>query len=400
MSDHVSATSVHKTLETALAEKSNSLLSSKGLSYFQEGAGAENKLSKRQSQLMKMIKDCKGEAGESRGALAQRMMAHLPEEKKAEYKRLANASKVEFRKQWNAEMEKELNNLNITQEWQKIDLTEGEYMSASRVFQMEGGTEADVQPTLKLLTKSLKMGWPFTLWNEATERLDYLHIRKGFKEHLGRSWKIFSEGGNDDGNDGDDDNHGKDGEDGKCGKGGEGTQVDGAQKPRGNKRKAITDNSLKAVMPAGKHAKTPANTAAAANGAADPPLTDLKKAFVVAMKAKQDQNNSLAAAASMLEEIEKNEEEWEFALGRRRTDLKTCVKNLKDASTSFSRHICSMEIADLKKLYKEPELMTLCRNYITTQGPLAAKVFQEVTKINNMAAVCNANKESRSSVSV
>ena len=65
-------------------------------------------------------------------------------------------------------------------------------MSASKVFQEEGGTAADLEPTMLLLGKLIKMGHPWTALNEGTERIDFLDFRKGFKETMTRSWRIFA----------------------------------------------------------------------------------------------------------------------------------------------------------------------------------------------------------------
>ena len=63
-------------------------------------------------------------------------------------------------------------------EYQKIDTSVGEYMSAARVFKMEGGTQEDIAPIHRLLRTNKSMGWPHVIYNEETERFDFLYVRR------------------------------------------------------------------------------------------------------------------------------------------------------------------------------------------------------------------------------
>ena len=63
-------------------------------------------------------------------------------------------------------------------EYQKIDTSVGEYTLAVRVFKMEGGTQEDIAPTHRLLRNNMSMGWPHVVYNEETERYDFLYVRR------------------------------------------------------------------------------------------------------------------------------------------------------------------------------------------------------------------------------
>ena len=75
--------------------------------------------------------------------------------------------------------------------WKRVDRNHGEYVSASRYWQLEGGTQADLEPTIAAITKCTKMGWPFCAWNDLTDRFDFLRLHKEFDEEFSKSWAIF-----------------------------------------------------------------------------------------------------------------------------------------------------------------------------------------------------------------
>ena len=67
-------------------------------------------------------------------------------------------------------------------------------MSASRVFQMEGGQEPDIEPTRRLLRKKLAMGYPHVIMNNDAERLDFLCVRREHQETFARCWEAYQTG--------------------------------------------------------------------------------------------------------------------------------------------------------------------------------------------------------------
>ena len=94
--------------------------------------------------------------------------------------------------QW---VEQELGKLtqgtNYVREFQKVDWKKGKYLSASRTFQEQGGTPADLEATKKLLERCFTMGPPFVSWNSFTERWDILNFEQGMTEVHKRSWEIW-----------------------------------------------------------------------------------------------------------------------------------------------------------------------------------------------------------------
>ena len=75
--------------------------------------------------------------------------------------------------------------------WRKTNITKGVYMSASKIFQEEGGQESDLAPTRRLLTKCAKLGYPFVIWNEMMERTDVLYFRRGSREEFQKAWSLY-----------------------------------------------------------------------------------------------------------------------------------------------------------------------------------------------------------------
>ena len=341
-------------------------------------------LTKRQQSMLSLIGEAKkinNGAGDARGALAQRMIGSLPTEKKDEYKSSSHAEKEQFRIEWNDQEENTLKNKVVKHEWQKVDTTHGTYMSASRVFQEEGGTEADVEPTCRLLDKSLRMGYPFTLWNPGTERLDFLHTKQGFKEKLSKSWSMFKEIGDVDDADrvlSNEGQHAAASSTGKASASASATATGAAAPATGDQAAQRKDRSSRPGKRIGS--SSPAASGKKPRGkdavgtVAVPTVDDAKKVIALAVKTKTDLNNSVAAANSMLEEIEGNEE-WDWAKGKKAEALKAAVDAIKGATTSFSRQIASLDVTALKNLYDEKMLVTLCKNYNATHGPLADTVF-------------------------
>ncbi len=77
------------------------------------------------------------------------------------------------------------------QDWKKVDISMGVYMSASRVFQEEGGTLADIQAAKNTVTKCAMMGAPFVQWNGWSERFDVLYMKREVREEMTKSWSSF-----------------------------------------------------------------------------------------------------------------------------------------------------------------------------------------------------------------
>ena len=128
---------------------------------------------------------------DSRGAASQRMMRGLSQQEKIAYKEKSNADKLKFRQEWAAATLQKYSKKTYTQAWKKIDINLGTYESASRIFQLEGGTENDLEATKNILLKCVKMGYPFTCWNSFSGRFDFLYFKKQVREELSRCWELY-----------------------------------------------------------------------------------------------------------------------------------------------------------------------------------------------------------------
>jgi hypothetical protein len=132
-----------------------------------------------------------GEIG-SRDAITQKMMRELSEAEKKDYTKLGHKEKSDFRLAYAQKTAKQvLQEKTFKQSWKRIGRRQGEYVSATRYWHLEGGHASDVAPTLSALTKSADMRWPFCSYNEHTGRYDFLRLRKEFDEEFTKAWSLF-----------------------------------------------------------------------------------------------------------------------------------------------------------------------------------------------------------------
>ena len=74
--------------------------------------------------------------------------------------------------------------------WENIDTTKGEYLSATKYWEEEGGSEYDFEATAKALQKCVTMGPHWIRYNSMTERYDFLRLLKGWREEFEKCWTI------------------------------------------------------------------------------------------------------------------------------------------------------------------------------------------------------------------
>ena len=136
-----------------------------------------------------------GEAPEPQSAMGQQMSRKFTDEERAQLKGMSNIAKIAFRKEWVKRQHHQYFVVKQVQEksWKKVDLTRGIYMSASKVFAEEGGTVHDLEAAKKIVNKCVLMGAPFCVYNEWSERYDFLYLRKEFKESMTKAWSLFQE---------------------------------------------------------------------------------------------------------------------------------------------------------------------------------------------------------------
>ena len=88
-------------------------------------------------------------------------------------------------------MDKYVETKSQSKQWANVDTTLGVYMSPNRVWKEEGGEEEDRIPASLVVQKSIKMGPPFAVLNEGTERLDILYFSKSVKQIFTQAWTIY-----------------------------------------------------------------------------------------------------------------------------------------------------------------------------------------------------------------
>ena len=69
-----------------------------------------------------------------------------------------------------------------TEAYRKIDLTKARYVSPTKLWRLEGGTEEDIEPTRKHVMKCQSLGPPFIRYNGLTERVDVVKFEHGWDE--------------------------------------------------------------------------------------------------------------------------------------------------------------------------------------------------------------------------
>ena len=150
-------------------------------------------LSSRDETFANQLRDAlQDQSVDSRSAVTQRMMRDISLEENTKYKQMGHAEKARFRMKYAAGQATDFLMTQTHEEgWKRVDRNHGEYVSASRYWQLEGGTQADLEPTIAAITKCTKMGWPFCAWNDLTDRFDFLRLHKEFDEEFSKSWAIF-----------------------------------------------------------------------------------------------------------------------------------------------------------------------------------------------------------------
>ena len=109
-----------------------------------------------------------------------------------------NAAKESFRTEWFAAQVGSLEEkLEKMRKWSKTEFKNAKYMSFSRIVEAQGGwrRKVDIEAAARICGKCLKMGPPWIRYNEASERVDFMHVEYGFNEAFEESWKMISRWG-------------------------------------------------------------------------------------------------------------------------------------------------------------------------------------------------------------
>ena len=113
----------------------------------------------------------------------------------AEYSELkGRTAKALFRQNW---AKKTLGSIVEEKEektsYKRIDKNKGVYRPFGAIVNKEGGWSdpVAVRGTKLLAIKCIKMGGHWISTNPFTERMEYLHLKKGFESEYGKSWAML-----------------------------------------------------------------------------------------------------------------------------------------------------------------------------------------------------------------
>ena len=295
-----------------------------------------------------------------------------------------HADKKSFRLGW---AEKRLNDFmeekTFTHDWRKVDVTKGTYMSASKVLLEEGGTAADLEPCQRILKKCAAMGPPFVLFNEFSERRDYLYIRKEFSEEMTKSWTLYQKWS------------------GSRISGAESSApglVAGASTPVGS---AAASGSLAvAELPAPMGIETPLPGAAAngkgskrkrgqENATPEKPEKDDKKKegqkwITEATKVKAKYFKVMKAAEEMFEAV-KGDKAWVWAKSETTTaKVQQAYDQITVCQNLFSKTFHTHELNDVKKQVPADSMVKNCMDYVNSFDKRLDELSKETCKLNKM----------------
>jgi len=109
---------------------------------------------------------------------------------KADYKKCgSNKEKEAFRLEWaRGRLTYFVKSRTYTKSFARVDITKGIYRPFARIAVEQGGDKAAYKAALRYVLKCIQLGPPWTLWNDMTDRLDFLDLEKGFTEELSQAW--------------------------------------------------------------------------------------------------------------------------------------------------------------------------------------------------------------------
>ena len=126
---------------------------------------------------------------DSRSSIAQRRERSLSPTERQEYSKKSTAEKAKFRLVWASNtVDSNVKRMAESEKWKKVAITHGEYMSVFTVFQKEGGSKADLAPTLRLVRRCISMGHTFIQWSGYM-----LHLTKIKRKEFSKAWELYKE---------------------------------------------------------------------------------------------------------------------------------------------------------------------------------------------------------------
>ena len=308
-----------------------------------------------------------------RSSITQRMMRDLDPAEKKIHKEKSTKEKADFRLRW-AQLQSEvyLTTSVFEQSWKRVDTTRGKYVSASKYYQLEGGTQDDYAPTLLALEKCAKMGWPFCAWNDMTCRFDFLRLDREFQEDMTRAWTLYEK---------------------SKGSQQQRQQPSAPAQPPPAPIAAAQPSPQQPERGQKRNASSPGTTSKKDRAASSDPTApassakDAKPSAILAaatrMKAKY------AIAFSNATQLRKNIEEqatWEWAkTSNMRTSFENAFAELETKSQEpFAVSMHTHDIGVLKKTMDATELAKRAGQYVDTLKPLVDAVIQHTTRLTKM----------------
>lgn len=272
---------------------------------------------------------------EPRGGLGQKFERSMSADERAKYKSLTTRDKAAFRTEWAKKKYEELiGKKEKVEEWKKIDITKGRYLSAAKVFLEEGGTSTDIEPVQKLITKCFKMGEPFIKFNSFTERWDILYIQHHMQEEFHRCWRLYETEQTERPVSEEDD-------------GGKEPAEEPARKKGKTQLKSLTNQEEDLKREKKDKEKKDSQ---------EKKDDSMKQLCAAAAKTKRSYLSTWASSQGLIEQI-KDDASWSWANNDTvMSKLRMAQQDLKDALTPFARNFMNMEMGTLKKQYDQASL--------------------------------------------
>lgn len=131
----------------------------------------------------------------SNSALGQRLKRCMSTEEKELYKDLkGHAAKSRWRKEWAERKYKEVTeHKQQLDSWEVEDVSDGVYCSMAKICEFEGGDAAAAQAARKYILKCSLLGGRWLMYNDFTERYDYLYVQKTRRERFSHKWSLFKQ---------------------------------------------------------------------------------------------------------------------------------------------------------------------------------------------------------------
>ena len=117
----------------------------------------------------------------------QFMLTHKPDsEVGKKYNDLPNRkAQRDFRQKWAEEQyQVHIKEKTHTKAWQTVDTSKGVYLPLARIVQEEGGKDdpENVKAAMKYCRKCMELDGDWVSYNQMTERLEFLHLRREHKD--------------------------------------------------------------------------------------------------------------------------------------------------------------------------------------------------------------------------